>query len=130
MMETTTRKRKDWVGNPREFAVAWGLPIAALVGASLFDPLARTLIWAVALVWMGVACLANARRCGRTHCYFTGPFFLIMTVPVLLHGFEILPLGAQGWRWLGATISVGGVALWLLPEFLWGRFAVGPERPD
>jgi hypothetical protein len=73
---------------------------------------------------MGVTCIANATRCGRTHCYFTGPFFLIMAVGVVLHGSGILWLGANGWIWLGTTIVVGGYGvLWLLPERIWGKFA-------
>jgi len=28
----------------------------------------------------------NARYCNRTHCKFTGPFFLLMTIPVMLLG--------------------------------------------
>jgi hypothetical protein len=32
---------------------------------------------------MGVACIVNALRCGRVHCYLTGPFFLLMAVIAL-----------------------------------------------
>jgi len=46
---------------------------------------------------MGVACLLNALRCGRTHCYVTGPFFLILAGVALLYRIGILPLGARGW---------------------------------
>jgi type IV secretory pathway VirB2 component (pilin) len=52
--------------------------------------------------------------------YFTGPFFLIMAVAVVLHGTGILWLGANGWIWLGITIVIGGYGvLWLLPERIW-----------
>jgi len=27
---------------------------------------------------MGTACILNARRCGRTHCRYTGPYYLAM----------------------------------------------------
>jgi hypothetical protein len=33
---------------------------------------------------MGTACILNARRSGRTHCRFTGPYYLAMTAPVLV----------------------------------------------
>ncbi len=66
----------------------WGIPIAALIATFWLDPWVKTIVWLVALVRMGVGCLLNARRCGRRHCYITGPFFLIMTVPVAVHGFD------------------------------------------
>ena len=49
-----------------------------------------------ALAWMGAACLANARRCGRMHCFFTGPFFLAMAALALAVGLDIVSLGAAG----------------------------------
>ena len=44
----------------------------------------RAVVWTVALVWMGAACILNARRCGRTHCRYTGPYYLAMIAPVVL----------------------------------------------
>ncbi len=122
MAETAHRRRNDWVGDPLSFALAWGLPIAALIGAIFLDPVPKTVTSVVALTWMGAACIANAARCGRTHCYFTGPFFLVMAVAALLHGFEIVGLGPNGWRWLGIATGVGGGLLWCLPEMIWGKF--------
>lgn len=46
--------------------------------------------------WMGFACLINARRCRRRHCYYSGPIFLAGGVAVLLVGFEIISLGPDG----------------------------------
>ena len=122
MTHAAEDKQKDWVGSTRAFTLAWGLPIAAFVAATFVGPSVKTVIWTAALIWMGAACLANARRCGRTHCYFTGPFFLLMTIPVLLHGFGIVSLGPTGWRWLGMTVGVGGGGLWFLSELIWGRY--------
>ncbi len=85
-----------------------------------------TVIWPVALVWMGVACLMNARRCGRRHCYLTGPFFLVMAALALCHGAGIVPLGDSGFFWLGVVLLVGGYGvLWKLPEYLWGAYVKG-----
>ena len=123
MADAGSREANDWVSTTRTRALAWGLPSAALVAAILLNPGARTLVWAVALIWMGAACLMNARRCGRRHCYLTGPFFLIMAVATLLHGFGAVWLGPNGWLWLGATIIAGGYgALWYLPERIWGKY--------
>jgi hypothetical protein len=123
MSQATPRRTTDWAGDVRSYALAWGLPSAALVVAIFLDPGARTLVWAAALAWMGVACLMNARRCGRRHCYLTGPFFLLMAVAALLHGFGFVRLGPNGWLWLGVTIVAGGYgALWYLPERIWGKY--------
>jgi hypothetical protein len=121
-------KPKDWVGDRRSYLLAWGLPSAALVIAlALLDGQARTWIWAVALTWMGTACLANARRCGRRHCYLTGPFFLVMAAVGLLHGLGVLGLGPSGWLWLAVVLVVVGFGvLWLVPERLWGKFVTRP----
>jgi hypothetical protein len=74
---------RDWLGNPAKNLVAWWIPQAAII-ASLFSPVpARTVIAVIALLWPGTACLLNARRCGRTHCRFIGPYYLAMILPVL-----------------------------------------------
>jgi hypothetical protein len=123
------RRKDDWVAKPRAYALAWGLPTAALVLAAFAPAEVRTLVWAGALVWMGLACLANARRCGRTHCRFTGPFFLVMAGATLLHGFGIVAPGPHGSPCLGGTLVVGGLGVfWLLPELIWGKYAGGRHR--
>lgn len=114
--------RNDWAANVGGFAIAWGIPIAALLVAIGLSHPAKTWIWAVSLVWMGMACMANAVRCGRLHCYFAGPFFLLMAVAPLVHGYRIVWLGAEGWRWLGIAVGAGGGVLWCLPEHLWGKY--------
>src|SRR5216684_145071 len=67
-------------------------------------------------------CLMNARGCGRMHCYFTGPFFLLLAVASLFYGLRLLPLGPHGWLYLGAFLLVGGGLLSFLPVWLWGRY--------
>lgn len=88
-----------------------------------FDPSVRTVIWPGALSWMGVACLLNAKRCGRLHCFLTGPFFLCIAALSLLHGLDVLSLGDNGWGWLVVVLIAGGWGLlWKLPEYLWGSY--------
>lgn len=113
---------KDWVSDSRIYALAWGLPGVILIIGIFLDPSTRTLMWAGALVWKGVACLANATRCGRTHCYFTGPFFLLVALMTMLHGFHIVDLGANGWIWLGLMIVAGSGFLWFFTERFLGKF--------
>src|SRR5262245_27710412 len=45
---------------------------------------------------------------GRTHCRYTGPYYLGMVVPVLTVGAGIVPLSLYGWFALGAFILGGG----------------------
>lgn len=117
----------DWIADRKLFFIAWGMPIAALIIAITLIHPAKTLVWIVALVWMGTSCLANARRCGRRHCFYTGPYFLALAAIAGFHGFGVLPLGESGWLWLGIALGVGGYGLWVIPERLWGQYANTPK---
>jgi hypothetical protein len=91
--------------------LAWGLPTALLILGTFTPAPIRTAVWAGALIWMGVACIANAARCGRTHCYLTGPFFLAIAVVTVAHGTGVISVGSQGWLLIGTAIAVGTVVL-------------------
>jgi len=71
---------------------------------------------------MGAACIANALRCGRVHCFIIGPFFVLMALVSLLYGLGFVPLGRNGWNRIGLTILVGALALCCLPEMLFGKY--------
>jgi hypothetical protein len=79
-------------------------------------------VWPAVLTLMGVACLLNARHCGRIHCYFTGPFFLLLALIGLLYGLGLIPLGPRGWSVLSIALVAGSVALVCVPEGLFGRY--------
>jgi len=114
---------KDWVGGVQSFAVAWGLPMGLIIIGLFVDPNARTILWAGALAWMGGACLLNARRCRRTHCRFTGPYYLAMILPVLLAGSGAISVGFTGWLALGASILVGSKIIWWASERMLGQYS-------
>ena len=82
----------------------------------------RAAIWIVSLAWMGVACIINAQRCGRTHCRYTGPFYLAMILPVLVLGTVGTSTDLAEWIALGLLIEVGGRLLWWATERAWGTF--------
>jgi hypothetical protein len=103
--------------------LAWGLPIAVLAGGLFVDVPIRMVVWIIALAWMGTACVVNARRCGRTHCRFTGPYYLAMIIPVLALGTGLVSIGLYGWLALGALIVFGSVAIWWATERAWGKFS-------
>ena len=113
---------KDWAGNWRSLARLWGVPLLAMLCAALLEPVLRAFIWSAALIWMGGACIANARRCGRTHCRFTGPFYLLMAPIVVAYAAGLLPIGDHGWAILGATTIAGTALLWWASERIWGLF--------
>lgn len=117
-------KSRDILSRPAlAFLVFW-LPAIAIgaAGTSHISDAWRTAVWTVALGVMGVGCIVNARRCGRVHCYATGPFFLLMAVVTLFYGWGILPLGRRGWSLIGLAVVVGGLALCCLPEMVLGRY--------
>lgn len=120
--------KQDWVADTGAYFLAWGIPTLALLVGLLLEPRSGAVLWAVALTWMGLACILNALRCGRLHCYLTGPFFLFMAVASLLHGFGIVWLGTHGFLWLAlALIVVGGGLFWYVPERIWGRYSAGSQ---
>ena len=118
----TDATRNDLLGTYRNAILAWWLPIGLMVLAIWLPTGPKTAVWVVALVWMGSACIWNHRRCGRVHCRFTGPFLLAMILPVLGHSTGLVPLGPDGWRWLGLTIGVGSGSIWCLSERMMGRY--------
>ena len=122
MTETERPARQDWVSGVGSYIVAWGLPTVLLVAAIWASDGMRTIVWGAALVWMGSACLLNARRCGRVHCRYTGPFFLVMALVVGLHGTGAVALGPGGWTWIGVVIALGTAAIWMISERLEGRY--------
>ncbi len=109
-------------------AIYW-FPIAVLIASGFFaiGNAWRSAIWAIALVTMGGGCVVNALRCGRVHCYATGPFFLLMAAVAVLYALGVVPLGPRGWNTIALVTLVGGVALYYLPELFFGRYRPRPE---
>lgn len=117
-----TKSSNDWVGNARTRVAAWWIPQAAFLVALLAPVTDRTIIWIVTLVWMGTACLLNARRCNRTHCRYTGPYYFAMIAPVLALGTGIVSVKFYGWVILAGIILVGSKVIWWTTERTWGKF--------
>jgi hypothetical protein len=120
---TTCKSRDILSSRLRVFLLYW-LPAIAIVvaGVPAISSGWRTVVWTVALGTMGVACIVNALRCGRVHCYLTGPFFLLMAFVALSYGLGILHLGGNGWNLLGLITLIGAITLWYLPEMLLGKY--------
>jgi hypothetical protein len=113
----------DWLRNAPAHLLAWWIPKIALVLGLFADVPVRAAIWIVALTWMGAACIINARRCGRTHCRYTGPFYLAMIAPVLVFALEAIALGFYGWVGLAVVILAGSRIIWWATERAWGAYS-------
>jgi len=122
MTDNSIRTSRDWLGSTRANLLAWWIPQAGIT-AGLFVPAGvRTTIWIISHTWMGVACILNAQRCGRTHCRYTGPYYLAMILPVLVLGTVGASTGLAEWIALGVLIVVGGRLLWWATERACGKF--------
>jgi hypothetical protein len=123
MADDAVRTSRDWLGEWRTSLVAWWIPQAAVLIGLLVPVPVRAVLWTVALAWMGTACLLNARRCGRTHCRYTGPFYLAMIVPVLALASGVVAAGSYGWLALAVLLLAGGKIIWWITERAWGKFS-------
>jgi hypothetical protein len=123
MADASNQSARDWLSNTRTNLLAWWLPQAAILAALAAPPFIRATIWIAALIWMGTACILNARQCGRTHCRYTGPYYLAMIVPVLILISGIVTANFYGWLALGVLILAGSKIIWWATERAWGRFS-------
>jgi len=119
MVETS----RDGLGSPRAILLAWWIPTTTIL-ATLVAPVGlRTAVWTVALTWMGMACLLNAKQCRRTHCRYTGPYYLAMIAPTLAPGFDLIPANIYGWLGSACVSLLGSKAIWWATERAWGKFS-------
>src|SRR5882672_6909456 len=123
MASETIKTSKDWLGSARTNVLAWWVPQAAILVTLFVSVPVRAVVWIIALIWMGTACLLNARRCGRTHCRYTGPYYLAMIAPVLVLGSGVVGVGLFGWLVLGVLILAGSKIIWWATERAWGKFS-------
>lgn len=102
----------------------WQVPAVVFLAGILVGSTWRTTLWTAALAVAGAGCVANASRCGRLHCYFTGPFYLLGAAVTLTYGLGLLPLGPAGWVWIGLGVAAGSRILAYLPEHFWGKYVI------
>ena len=123
MSDGVNRTSRDWLNNTRVNLFAWWLPQATILAALAAPPFTRATIWIAALIWMGSACILNARRCGRTHCRYSGPYYLAMVVPVLLLVSGIVSADLYGSFALAVLILAGSNMIWWTTERAGGTFS-------
>jgi hypothetical protein len=92
--------RNDHAARALPFFWSWGLPLAILFSTNFLSELVPfpviIMMMSGSFFWMGLACILNARRCRRRHCYYSGPIFIAGGAGVLLVGFGIVSFGADG----------------------------------
>lgn len=115
-------KSRDWVRQPIGIIFWWALPIALGVSTNFCRlPLAQTgLIWGLALAWMGTGCALNALRCGRRHCFISGPVLWLGAIAAGLVAFGVISDSNA----LGEAVngSLALAALSFLSEWFWGLY--------
>jgi hypothetical protein len=122
MNQSSTSSERDLLRSRWATWLLWIGPWALIVISSNTGNITHTVVWTFAFTVGGAACLVNARRCGRLHCFYTGPFYLLAALASLLYGLRMLPLGRNGWDWiLCATVAVSLLACCAL-EKLFGKY--------
>lgn len=120
--------QRDLTGRKIERFVFWQLPLIVFIAGSFGGTVWHTILWTTALTVAGAGCVANAARCGRLHCYFTGPFLLLGAAVTLTYGLGVLPLGPARWGAIGLILAVGSCFLFCVPEWIWSKY-VSRARP-
>jgi hypothetical protein len=119
---------QDLLGSRWATGLLWIAPWVLIVLSASAGTLVHTAVWTVSFTVMGAACLVNARRCGRRHCFYTGPLFLIAALLSVLYGLGILPLGRHGWNWISGMAATGAVLACFGLERLMGKYTARHSR--
>ena len=123
-MTTTqpTPAHRDLAATAARMAMNWGPGLLVIVLTAPIGGWPRTLGWTAGFLWLAAFCFWNFARCRRVHCLFTGPFFLVMAGATMLVGFGVLPSGPGAWNTLSGVTLIGGLVLYFVPEWLFGRY--------
>lgn len=95
----------------------WYVPIVLLIAGGAWHQ-HGVWLWVVAFAVMGAGCLANLVRCRRTHCYVTGPMFLLAALWCLLSALGVVVLHPSAVMLAVVVIT----ALAYLAEMPFGRY--------
>ena len=111
----------------------YGVPfLALLLSGNLGNARTLLVVWTLSFLAMGLAGLANAWRCQRVHCYFTGPWFLLAAAATLLHGLGAVDFGPRGGTWILYGGLGGALMLYFITEGFWGKYfgRADTDTPD
>jgi hypothetical protein len=123
-MKPQCNEQSDLLLNKRSIAMGWLLPLGLmLLSRMLFSQIQVVgLVWTIAFAWMGTACFVNAKRCQRTHCFYTAPLFFLLSVIALgiTRGWPIV--NQLSLDLLALVTVITTALLWLLSEKYAGRY--------
>ncbi len=113
---------RDLVKSRYYLIVLWVLPQIIMLLSYLAETPLLGWVWASCLFIMGVGCVINAYRCGRLHCFFTGPFFILGASWSIAHEIGLITMDDNGWLIIGITMLIGGCSGTYIPEWIWGQY--------
>lgn len=111
----------DSARKPSHVLALWivpGLVAAAAFLAAVWLPW-LLLLGATACVVMGVACVVNASRSRRLHCYLTGPYFLLLAFAAAVAFVFDARDAHRASVWLLVALAFAPLLVWL-PERIAG----------
>ena len=122
--DSRTCESRDILSSRWRVFIPYLFPAIAIVVVGPLDISSgwRAVVWTVALATMGMACIVNALRCGRVHCFLTGPFLLRDGPRRIIVRSRHAASRGNGWNPLGLMTLIGAIALWCLPETFLGRY--------
>ncbi len=91
------------------FAYSSGLLSLAIVGG----------LWSVLVIWIGIGCFINGKRCGRVHCKIDGILFPVLGIIGFIGVFGIIEAFNWNYYWLIFFIILCGS---FLIETLWKKY--------
>lgn len=115
-------EHQDWMANYLGFALAWGLPVGAILISAVWFQFSIPFMWPIAFAWMALGCVLNAYRCRRVHCYFTSVFFALMALLSIAHAQRWIEIPGDGWMLIGNAGLIGGVLLACATEKIFGQY--------
>ncbi len=101
--------------------LVYGIPwlVIQLVGNLSDSTLTVAIAWSASFGVMGLACVVNAVRCGRVHCWFVGPWFLLTATVTIL---SYLNVTGISWPTIVNGGLLGAVFLFFASENIWGKY--------
>ena len=111
----------DLTRNWGRILLVYGIPwlVIQLVGNLSDSALAVAIAWSASFGVMGIACVVNAVRCGRVHCWFVGPWFLLTAAVTVL---RYLNVTAIPWPTIVNGGLLGAIFLFFASENIWGKY--------
>ncbi|NNC71783.1 MAG: hypothetical protein HKN78_02795 [Sphingomonadaceae bacterium] len=129
-MTEIAQRQLDYARKPIPFLFGWGIPILVLCSVNIVQYYwpATIVLWMMigSYAWMGIGCVINAARCGRLHCYVSGPVFLLGALAIFLVGFEFVDLGSIRVPHISYT-TIGLALSSFALEWIWGTYGAASK---